>query len=108
MRVFLATAANDQPQSVLEETQTPVVRCCPAGVWPAGYRKHASTIGDAGAVADPHLMSGHSPINCPRPLRLAKLIAGSEFRRRANTDVFATGPRVPCWRQPDTDVLWVS
>src|SRR5665647_820600 len=97
MLVFLATAPNDQPQSVLKETQTPVVRCCPAGVWPAGHREHASTIGDAGTVAYPHLTSGHSPNDCPRRLRLANRSQVVSFGVAQNTDVVAAGPRVPRW-----------
>ena len=45
------------------ETPTPGVGCCPAGVWPAGHRKHASTIGAADAHGRANSFSLHCPVD---------------------------------------------
>jgi hypothetical protein len=44
-----------------KETPAPVVGCCPAGVWPAGHRKHASTIG----VPSTHGRAKPFSLHCP-------------------------------------------
>jgi len=48
-------------ESVPKETPTPVVGCCPAGVWRTGHRKHASTIG----VPNTHGRAKPLPLHCP-------------------------------------------